>query len=63
MRQWSIKQCTSPMMIHNITPSVDYNNWLKCLDTQLNEPTKQINNGPQVVEPTFEKTLLLNFGD
>ena len=51
------------MMIHNITPSVDYNNWLKCLDTQLNEPTNQINNGPQVVEPTFEKTLLLNFGD
>ena len=23
------------------TPSVDYNNWLKHLDTQLNEPTNQ----------------------
>ena len=21
-----------------ITPSVDYNKWLKCLDTQLNKP-------------------------
>ena len=26
------------MMIHNITPSVDYN--LKRLDSQINEPTK-----------------------
>ena len=28
------------MMIHKIAPSVAYNKWLKCLDTQLNEPTK-----------------------
>ena len=25
IRQWSINQYTSPMMIHKITPSVDYN--------------------------------------
>ena len=26
-----------PNDVHNITPSVDYNLWLKCLETQLNE--------------------------
>ena len=26
-------QCMSPMMIHKIIPSVDYNYWLKRLDT------------------------------
>ena len=31
----------SPMMIHKIIPSVDYSWWLKRLDIQLNEPTKQ----------------------
>ena len=34
--QWPINLCTSPMMIHKITPSVDYNQWPK-----LNEPTNQ----------------------
>ena len=29
------------MMIYKINPSVDYNMWLKRLDTQLNEPIKQ----------------------
>ena len=29
------------MMIHKIIPSVDYNSWLKRLDTQLNELTYQ----------------------
>ena len=29
------------MMIHKITPSVDYNKWLKRLDIQLNEPTNK----------------------
>ena len=30
------------MMKHKITPSVDYNKWLKPLvDTQLNEPTNE----------------------
>ena len=29
------------MMVHKINSSVDYNKWLKLLDTQLNEPTNQ----------------------
>ena len=36
--------CTSPIMIHKITPSVDYNWLLKRLDTQLHETT---NKSPQ----------------
>ena len=36
-----IKCCTSPMMIHKITPSVDYNQWLKRLDINpMNQPIK-----------------------
>ena len=38
---WPTNLCTSPLMIHKITPSEDYNQWLKHLDTQHNEPTKQ----------------------
>ncbi len=30
-----------PILIHKITPSIDYNWWLKRLDTDLIEPTKQ----------------------
>ena len=44
------------MMIHKITPSVDYNKLLNQLDTQLNEITI-------VVELTNKKSLLQNFGD
>ena len=40
-RQWPIKKCISPMMIHKFSFSVDYNYNLKRLDTQLNEPTYQ----------------------
>ena len=29
------------LMSHKIIPSVDYNYWLKRLDTQLNEPANQ----------------------
>ena len=29
------------MITHKIIPSVDYNKWLKRLDTQLNKPTNQ----------------------
>ena len=37
----------------NITPSVDYNKWLKRMDTQLNEPTyKKIREVPKVVKST-----------
>ena len=52
-----------PMMIHKITPSVDYNQFLKLLDTQLNEPTNQ--NSMKVlkyVKPTNKKTLLKTLG-
>ena len=41
IRQWPIIGCTSPMMIHQITPSVYYNQLLKHLDTQLNKPTNK----------------------
>ena len=47
------------MMIHKSTPFVDYNWWLKCLDTQLNEPTNQnAIKAPKVVKPTNENTFL-----
>ena len=29
------------MIIHKIDPSVDYNKWLKCLDTKLNKQNNQ----------------------
>ena len=41
------------MMIHKIAPSVDYNWWLKRLDTQLNEPPNQ----------NLIKIIKQNFGD
>ena len=44
--------------------SVDYNQWLKRLETELNETTNQNSiKLPKVVEPTNKKTLLYNFGD
>ena len=48
------------MLTHKITPSVDYNYWLKRLDTQFNKPTIQKSlKVPKVVKPTNKKTLLL----
>ena len=41
IRQWPMNWFTSPMMIHKITSSVDYNECFKCFDTQINEPTNQ----------------------
>ena len=47
------------MVIHNITPSVDYNKWLKSLETQLNELTNQISpKVPKDVKQMKKKTLL-----
>ena len=44
------------MIIHKITPFVDYNEWLKRLDTQLNEQTNQnLIKVPKIVEPTNKK--------
>ena len=46
-----------------ITLSVDYNYWLKRLDTHINEPTNQNSiKNTKVAKPTNKKTLL-NFGD
>ena len=41
-------------MILKITPSVDYNQWLKRLDNQLNEPTNQ---SPKLLSQLYYKTL------
>ena len=57
IRQWTINCCTSPMMTHKITPSVDNNKWLKRLDIHLNKPTNQkLVKVPKVVQPTDKKT-------
>ena len=46
-----------------ITPSLDYNLWLKCLDTQLYEQTNQnIIKFPKVVEPMNKKALFKALG-
>ena len=55
------KLFTSPLLVYKITPPVNYNQWLKRLDTQLNESTNQ--NSTKVVDPTKKKTLFQNFGD
>ena len=49
-----------PILIHTITPSIDYNWWLKRLDTQLVEPTNQ---NLFKVYKIIKKTFLKNFGD
>ena len=41
IRQSPINWCSSSKIIHKNTSSVDYNWWLKLLDTLLNEPTNQ----------------------
>ena len=46
--------------IPKITPSVDYNYWLKRLDTQLIELNKILS---KVVKQSCKKMLLKNFGD
>ena len=52
------------MMIHKITPSLDYNQWLKRLDTKLNKPTPQNSiKVPKVYKAKNKKALLYNFGN
>ena len=47
------------MMIHKITPAVDYNYWYKRLDTQLNKSNNHnLTKVPKVVNLTNKKTLL-----
>ena len=44
------------LMLHKITPSVDYNKWLKRLDTQINKPKNQNSiKIPKVVKPRIRK--------
>ena len=39
-------------MINKMTPSVDQNHWLKCLDTTSLDPTNKIfTNVPKVFQP------------
>ncbi len=46
------------MMIHKITYSVDYNLWLKRLDTPLIEPTNQNSiKVPKVGMLTYKKNI------
>ena len=46
------------MMIHEIISSEDYNQWLKCHNTHLNEPTNQISTKfPKVVKLLYNKTF------
>ena len=47
------KFMTSPMMLHKFIPSVDDNQWLERVDTQLNETTMKV---PKVVNTTNKKT-------
>ena len=50
-------------MIQKISSSVDYDYWLKRLDTQLTEWINQNSlEAPKVVNPTNEKTLLKTLG-
>ena len=47
------------MTIHRITCPVDYNYWLKLLNTHLNKSLKV----SEVVKPTNKKNVIQNFGD
>ena len=67
-RQWPINWCTSLMMLHIIFTFVDYNYWLKHLNTQLNESTKLLKTlGTSLINrplsPSFPvpNIVLLNF--
>ena len=47
------------MLIHKITPFVDYNYWLKRFNTQLNnQPIKISIKVPQVDKPRIQETVL-----
>ena len=48
----------NPQWWYKITPSKDYNKWLKRFDTQLNKQTNQNSiEVPKVVKPTNKKML------
>ena len=46
------------LIIHKISPYVDYKYWLKRLNTPFNEPTNQDSiSAPKVFKPTNKKSL------
>ena len=56
IRQWPVNCCTSPIMKNKITPSVDYNEWLKHLYSRLIKATNQNSlKVLKVVKPTNKK--------
>ena len=66
-RQWSkgirqnpINWCWYRNDYAQITPAVDYNKWLTCLEIELNEPYNSMKI-IKVVMPTNKKTLLYNY--
>ena len=47
------------MMIHKITPSLDYNWWLKRLDTQLYKPNNQMHKmSPKLLNQQIRKLVI-----
>ena len=56
--QWPINCCTSPIIIHKITPYVHYNLVVKCFHTQPKEQTNENSKKVlKVVKQTNKKTL------
>ena len=53
---WITGQVRFLMMTDKITPTVDYNQWMKTFDTQINEPTNQ--NYIKVPKANKKKTLI-----
>ena len=50
-------------MINKITPSIDHNQWLKRLDTQLNKPTNQNSKeSPKFLKQRIRKRYLKTLG-
>ena len=58
MRQWPINWWTFVMMIHKITPSVDYIKWLKGCHTSCWQTNQNSLKVLKVVQPTNQKTLI-----
>ena len=51
------------MMIHKITSFVDYNYWLKLLDTQLTEPSNQnLLKVSKVLKQTNKEKIIIKLG-
>ena len=64
-KQWPINWCTSPKMIHKITPYVDWiSGWnVRTLNLLNNQSKLTKTKVPKVVKPKNKKMLSWNFGD